>query len=58
MSIETLKNTADGMVVGAALVGWHISWPDIAAMAAFVYTVSRLIIEAPRLIAAVKAWFK
>lgn len=58
MSIEAIKNTADGTVMSLAVAGWHFNWPDVAALAAFVYTVTRLIIEAPRLIAAVKAWFK
>lgn len=58
MSLETVKNTLDGAVVGGALVGWHINWPDLAALFAVVYTITRLIIEGPRLVAAIKKWFQ
>lgn len=58
MSLEAIKNTSDGAVMGMALVGWQFSWPDLAAAFAVVYTITRLIIEGPRLVAAIKSWFK
>lgn len=58
MSLDHIKNVADGTVISAAIAGWHFNWPDLAAGFAIVYTITRLIIEGPRLIAAVKAWFK
>lgn len=58
MSLEVIKNTMDGAVVGGTLVGWHFNWPDLAAAFAIVYTITRLIIELPRLVATIKSWFK
>lgn len=58
MSIELAKNTVDGAVVSVALLGWHFNWPDLAAMVAVVYTITRLIIEWPNLKARIKGWFK
>lgn len=58
MSTEIAKNVVDTTVVGFALLGWHFNWPDLAAMAAILYTITRLIIEWPNLKTAVYKWFK
>ena len=55
---QIIKNVADSAVVSATLLGWSFNWPDVAAVFAIVYTITRLIIEGPRLISAVKDWFK
>lgn len=57
MTHDTIKNAADiaaGTVTLATIVGWL---PSIAAGLTVVYTVTRLIIEWPKLKAAVIKWF-
>lgn len=55
---DIIKNAADTTVVGVSLLGWHFNWPDLAAMAALVYTITRLIIEWPNLKIAILKWFR
>lgn len=56
-SHETLKNIADSVVGVVVVATWIELLPAIAAGAALLYTIMRIIIEWPRLVCAVKRWF-
>lgn len=57
MSAETVKNAVDVTVVTTTFATVMLNLPQIVLVLTGIYTLIRIVVEFPKLVAAVKGWF-
>ena len=58
LSLDHATDALDMVAGGTIVATWLGHLPDIAAGVALLYTVMRIVIEWPRLMVAIKGWFR